>query len=204
VVRDPRGIADLRAKYVGPGGLLIGHFGTFGASLNSLLEEIIPAVLNQTAHASVVLIGPGAKFLGHLIDKHPALAGRVYTTGSIAATDPGLSSHISACDLLIQPYPDGVSSRRTSVMAPLQHGKAVVTTSGQATEEIWFQSGAVAMTPTRDTAAFVQAVREVCDDTAKRTAMARAAQHLFEERFDITHVVATLRLAAAENVRCAS
>ncbi len=204
VVRDPRGIADLRAKYVQAGGLLIGHFGTFGTALNGLLSEIIPGILEQSNHASVVLIGPGAKFLDQLIERHPGLAGRIYTTGSIAATDPALSRHVSACDVLIQPYPDGASSRRTSLMAPLQHGKAVVTTSGEATEEIWFGSGAVAMTPTGDAEAFVQAVRELCADAGKRTAMARAAQKLFEERFDIAHAVATLRLADAENVSCAS
>ncbi len=209
LVCDPRGIADLHNKYAGPGGLLIGHFGTFGKALNGLLEEIIPSVLDQNPTASVVLIGPGTAFLEQLIALHPRLAGRVYSTGTIAATDPALSCHISACDLVIQPYPDGVSSRRTSLMAPIHHGKAVVTTSGPATEEIWLESGAVAITKTEDIAGFVRIVNELCADACKRTALARAAQKLFEERFDIRHAVAALRApsvreAAAEGVRCAS
>jgi glycosyltransferase involved in cell wall biosynthesis len=156
----------------------------------------------------VILMGPGGAFLEHLISRHPRLTGRVYSTGSIAATDPALSRHISACDLIIQPYPDGVSSRRTSLMAPIHHGKAVVTTSGPATEQIWFESGAVAITATEDLEGFVRAVHELCSDAGKRTALACAAQKLFEERFDISHAVAALRASSestnSEGVRCAS
>ena len=39
-----------------------------------------------------------------------------------------VSVHLSACDLMIQPYPDGISARRTSAMAALAHERPVVTT----------------------------------------------------------------------------
>jgi glycosyltransferase involved in cell wall biosynthesis len=206
VVRDARGIAELRARYAGPGGPLIGHFGTFGKPLHGLLEKIVPATLAQNPGASLILIGPGHEFLKEIVARHPALSGRIFTTGSIAATDPALSLHIGACDLLIQPYPDGVSSRRTSLMAPLQHGKAVVTTSGPATEGIWFESEAVLLSPSDDTAAFVALASGLCADPARRTALAQAAQKLFDERFDIRHAVNALRRTPAETegVACAS
>ena len=40
-----------------------------------------------------------------------------------------LAEHVRACDVLVQPYPDGISSRRTSAMAGLALGVAVVTTT---------------------------------------------------------------------------
>jgi glycosyltransferase involved in cell wall biosynthesis len=210
VVRDPRSIAALHVQYAGPDGLLIGHFGTFGRLVDNILEVVIPKILDQNAAARIVLIGPGAGFLDQLIAQHPRLAGRIYSTGSLAATDPALSCHISACDLLIQPYPDGVSSRRTSLMAPLLHGKPVVSTSGPATESIWIGCGAVSMTATQDTEAFVEAVNHLCADAGQRADMACAARKLYAERFDISHAVAAVRRAAqvprvsSETVRCAS
>jgi len=52
-------------------------------------------------------------------------------------TPEDLSSHVAACDVLIQPYLDGVSTRRTSFMAGLAHGRAIVTNHGRATEPLW-------------------------------------------------------------------
>ena len=40
---------------------------------------------------------------------------------------PILSRHLQACDVLVQPYPEGITSRRTSAMAALAHGRAIVT-----------------------------------------------------------------------------
>ena len=104
---------------------------------------------------------------------------------------------------MMQPFPDGVSSRRTSFMASLNHGKAVVITSGRATEDFWLDSDAIAITATGDAAAFVSKLNELWADAGQRTAMGRAARKLYEERFDIRHVVAALRFAS-EDVACVS
>ena len=53
-----------------------------------------------------------------------------------------LADHIGACDLLIQPYPDGISSRRTSAMAGLALGIPVITTTGSLTESLWAETRA--------------------------------------------------------------
>jgi glycosyltransferase involved in cell wall biosynthesis len=201
VIRDPHGIAALHSKYAGEDGLLIGHFGTYGKAIISLLEDIIVRIVDQKANAHVILVGAGGDFLDRLVHEYPRLAGKVHTTGILAATD--VSRHISACDLMIQPFPDGVSSRRTSFMASLNHGKAVVTTSGRATEALWFESDAIAITATGDAAAFVSKLNDLWVDAGKRMAMGRAARNLYEERFDIKHAVVALRLVS-EDVACVS
>jgi glycosyltransferase involved in cell wall biosynthesis len=46
---------------------------------------------------------------------------------------------IAASDLMINPFLDGISTRRGSAMAALQHGVPVLTTKGHNTEEVWTQ-----------------------------------------------------------------
>ena len=54
--------------------------------------------------------------------RHPDWAPRVHAAGFLDGA--ALAAHLAACDVLMQPYPDGVTSRRTSVMACLSQGRA--------------------------------------------------------------------------------
>ena len=56
-----------------------------------------------------------------------------------------VSLHLQACDLLLQPYPEGITARRTTAMAGLAHGVPMVSSSGPLTEDFWADSGAVAL-----------------------------------------------------------
>ena len=48
-----------------------------------------------------------------------------------------VSAHVLAADVFVQPYPDGVTARRTTTTALLVHGRAIVTTDGHLTESFW-------------------------------------------------------------------
>jgi glycosyltransferase involved in cell wall biosynthesis len=182
----------VRRRYVNGPSLLIGHFGTYGSSIKKLLEPILPALADDLGDGIVLLIGNGSEqFRRRLIEKQPRLDGLIKATGALEAED--LSCHLAACDLLIQPYPDGVSSRRTSFMAGLVNGKPTVTTTGWLTEPLWVQSGAVALAPAGDTDAFVQQVRRLCMDAAERLRVGSAAAQLYQERFDISHTISSLQ-----------
>ena len=204
VARDPEGVAALRYRYAGENGLIVGHFGTFGKAISELLEGIVVRVLDENAKAAVILIGPGAQFLSKLLQKHPRLAGRIHTTGALSASDPFLSLHISACDVIIQPYPDGASSRRTSLMAGLSHAKAIVTTVGPGTEDLWLESNAVAVAPIADPELFARLVNELCADARERARLGQAAGSLYRQRFDIAYIVAKLRASYLESTSCVS
>src|SRR4030095_5175189 len=81
---------------------------------------------------SLLLLGAGSeRFRDALIERHPSWSARVHAAGYLSASD--LGAHIAACDLFVQPYPDGITSRRTSAMACLSRGRPVVTTSGHLT-----------------------------------------------------------------------
>jgi len=89
-----------------------------------------------------LLLGAGSeRFREALVERHPSWSARVHAAGYLSASD--LGAHIAACDLFVQPYPDGITSRRTSAMACLSRGRPVVTTSGRLTEPLWAETRAV-------------------------------------------------------------
>ena len=95
--------------------------------------------------------------------------------------------------MLIQPYPDGVTTRRTSVMAGLANGCAVVTTDGKLTEDVWRAAGCVAMAPAGDTAALCTRTRELLAEQSAREALQARAAAAYDAYFALRHTIDALR-----------
>jgi glycosyltransferase involved in cell wall biosynthesis len=195
VADHPAGVQEIRGRYVANGGSLIGHFGTHGSPVTALLNPILFALANDRANQVVLLMGVGSEeYRERLIRNKPSLASMIQATGALSAQD--LSCHLAACDLIMQPYPDGVSSRRGSFMAGLSHGKPIVTTVGHLSEPFWSETGAVALAPAGNVETFVDLVRQLRMDAAERARIGQAARVLYQQRFDISNVITTLRQAA--------
>ncbi|HEX6183920.1 MAG TPA: glycosyltransferase family 4 protein [Pyrinomonadaceae bacterium] len=192
-----------RALYAPAGVALVGHFGTYGELIAGTLRELLPRLLSaEETGCAVLLIGQGSEAMREeLLRARPELSGRIHAAGTLAPE--ALSRHLAACDLLVQPYPDGVSARRTSAMAGLAHGLAVVTTKGVLTESLWEESGAVALAPAGDVGALLDEVRRLLASPESRAPLGDAARKLYRERFDLSHTVASLRRAADERAEAA-
>jgi hypothetical protein len=111
-------------------------------------------------------------------------------------TTEQLSVHMRACDVMLQPYPDGVSTRRTSAMAALAHERALVTTSGSLTEAFWALDHAAVLMPAGDTTRIVDAVVSLLTDANRRTLLGARALALYRGRFDVVHTIKALRRPA--------
>lgn len=191
-IDDPQAVFEIRRRCA-KAGLLVGHFGTFGAPIAEMLEAIIPRLLRNNQHMSLLLMGGGGReFCERLLKSYPELRGALHATGHVQELDR-LSLHLSACDLMIQPYPEGVTTRRGTAMAALSHGRPLVTTSGVLTEPVWAASQAVALTAAADIEGFVDATLRVSNDPAYRGSLAQLARELYERQFDIRKTVTTLR-----------
>ena len=197
-------IEAVRRLHASAGELLIGHFGTYHSPVAVLLETLVPEIRNKLPKAKLLLIGAGShEFRERLVQRRPELGRFVESTGSLPHEE--ISCHISACDLLMQPYPDGVSTRRTSLMAGLAHAKPIVTTSGHLTEAFWAATAAVELVPAGDTDAFVNTLTELCGDQARSNRMGRYALRLYQTRFDLAHTLESLcRGSDAANLLCVS
>jgi glycosyltransferase involved in cell wall biosynthesis len=201
--KDPEHTQAVRRRYADSSRVLVGHFGTFGSLITDLLGPIVSALGRDPVEQTILLMGERSEqYRRELIQKEPRLEAVIRATGQLSADE--LSHHLAACDLLIQPYPDGVSTRRGSFMAGLANGRPIVTTTGWLTESLWKQSDAVALAPAGETEAFLEQTRRLRHDAAERRRVGSAARKLYQECFDISHTISSLRRAeTAEEHQCA-
>ncbi|MGA2410057.1 MAG: glycosyltransferase [Candidatus Binataceae bacterium] len=193
VAGDQRAIAALRTSL--NGNLIAGHFGTFNPAISQLLTAALPRVLAIRPEVSILLIGrDGIALRQAMLEGSPHLAARIHATG--AMPERSVSIALSACDLMVQPYPDGVSTRRTTVMAALAHGRAVVANSGAFTEPLWAQADAAALAPAFDQDAMYSQICALAADASERSRYACAGWRLYEDRFAVRHTISALRAAA--------
>ncbi|MGH7177523.1 MAG: glycosyltransferase family 4 protein [Tepidisphaeraceae bacterium] len=188
---DSKVSALIRQRYAPePQAALIGHFGTFGGHLTPLLGRILPRIM-QAPSRHMLLIGRGGNaFLSDFLSRNPNCAGRIHTVLDRPAQE--VAEHLAACDLVVQPYSDGLTTRRSSLMAALALGVPCVATRGHATEPGWSGSGAVAVVDPQPQAV-EQAVAELLCDGARRARMSLAARQFYREHFSIESVVRTVR-----------
>jgi glycosyltransferase involved in cell wall biosynthesis len=192
-LQEPHVVAvdGVRTRYAPEKECLIGHFGTHGPLVTSLLGDAIRMLADEHPTARVVLIGSGSEtFRSALVARDQRLADRVRATGTLNAMD--LSAHIAACDVLLQPYPDGVTSRRTTAMAGLFARVPVVTTRGKLTEEIWQDEMGVRLADVGDVRGLVQHVLDLLADPAERRRRAETGRAFYDRWFDVRHTIAAL------------
>jgi hypothetical protein len=187
-----RASAAIRARYAPAQGNLIGHFGTCGGAIGDALSEIVPSLLNHCPERTLLLIGrDSGEARERLVRDCPQLRNRIYPTGSLSSAE--VSAHISACDVMVQPYPDGVSSRRGSLMAPLSHGRPIVATSGRLTEPLWHDAAAAVLVPAGAHQQMAAAVEDLLVDKNKRDRLSAAAKTMYEQHFALNRVIGRLR-----------
>ena len=193
VVDDPEGTLAVKRRYA-PNRPLVGSFGTFGPQVRGLLRDCLP-LMAASSDATVLLLGRNSNVMvDELRAAHPDLAGRVFAPGPL--TTEQLSVHMLACDLMLQLYPDGVSTRRTSAMAALAHERALVTTAGSLTEAFWALDHAAVLIPAGDPVRIVGAVVSLLADASRRAVLGARALALYRGRFDVAHTIKALRRPA--------
>jgi glycosyltransferase involved in cell wall biosynthesis len=171
--------------------LVVGHFGTFGKGITTLLEEVFPRLLAAPGRVGLLIGQGGEPFAQRLLVRHPALHGRIRVTGRLPAE--ATAAHLACCDLLVQPYPDGATTRRGSLMAGLALGKPIVTTQGELSEPLWQQSEAVGLAPAGDTAAFLDVAERLLNHTHRREDLGARGRAFYAAHFSLQRLIATLR-----------
>lgn len=169
--------------------LLLAYFGFLNESKGGEeLIETLALLRQQRLDARLLLIGGEvghadptnaayAQKVQALIERHH-LAGFVHRTGYTGLAE--VSANLLAADAVVMPYRDGVSFRRTTLIAALRHGCPVVSTlpadPGLIPE---IRPGEnMLLAPPGDAAALAQTVAQLARDPALRRQLALGAEQL--------------------------
>jgi glycosyltransferase involved in cell wall biosynthesis len=193
-VDRPDLVAALRSRLFRSGRAteVIGHFSTYPPAIIGMLRPALVDLLGSRPRVRILLLGRGGeRFRAALLGEQPNWTDRVIAPDGLPPDQ--LSYHLQCCDLMVQPLPDGVSTRRTTVMAALVNGVPLLTTFGAFSEPIWYENHSVELTETADPKALVDAISRLLDDRVGLAALGRRGRDLYNRRFALGHTIAALR-----------
>lgn len=191
---DLRRVQECRRRYA-PTRPLIGSF-TGRASTRrdarvSALEPVLLRLLNGERSPEMLFIGENSEAVCREVAlAYPVMASRLHATGSMSEAE--LSSSLQACDVLLQAYPDGITSRRTTAVTALAHGIPVVATADRSTESFWSETSAVVLVQNGDIDGMVTAVERLLADPEERSRLSAAARQLYSRVFNSERSIALL------------
>jgi glycosyltransferase involved in cell wall biosynthesis len=170
-------------------------FGTGHQSvLFDYVEAAFLAVLRVEPNAALVIVGMGPEKLRQLYPSLADLGARVHALGYVAA--PHVSLWLQVAELVLAPLVEGVSARKGTVMAALQHGQAVVTTRGIHTlDDITWDE--ICLLAALDREAFATKAVEAFQGPERRATVGRAARAEYDAH-------ASASVTAARILACAN
>lgn len=175
---------------VGPGDLLIGYFGFLNHSKGGLiLLDALRQLVDQGISAHLIMIGgregasdPTNAGYAAQVDatiRQKNLEAVIHWTGFLD------HAQVSACfndsDLIVLPYLDGASLRRSTLMAALANGRPIITTAPQVS--IPELEGAIETIIAGDPGALAASILRLWQDPVRREALGQAAA-IASEQFE--------------------
>ncbi|MCS6816470.1 MAG: glycosyltransferase family 4 protein [Blastocatellia bacterium] len=161
--------------------VVLAFFGTLHVSKKRMwLLRSVEALSARQIPTRLLAIGPDSEELLALAPMK--VREKILAFGYVDA--PTVSRLLQASDLFLLPLSDGVSTRRSSLMAALSHGLPVVGTSGRLTDESLKHSGALLLSPADDLDAFLRHVVALAEDAERRRQLGERGRALYRERYD--------------------
>lgn len=165
---------------IDPNTIVIGLFGS--AHPSRLLTHVGAAVqhcLQRSLDVRLLYIGADGEQVRHVV----GLDTPMLDAGPLPAAE--VSRCFSAMDLYLAPFATGVSTRRGSFLAGLQHGIATVTTQGEQTGQLLNSEHQHAfLAPSRsDEASFTHCVRRLVQDAEMRKELGHNGKCFYEQYF---------------------
>jgi glycosyltransferase involved in cell wall biosynthesis len=123
----------------------------------------------------------------------------VISPGRLPAEE--LSVRLWASDIVLLPFHDGVSTRRTTLMAAFAHARPVLGLLGRNTDALLAGApDALALTPVGDRSAFSRAAIELTSDPERMRSVGRAGHRLYQGHFDWGHTARRV-VAVVDSIR---
>ncbi|CEK15915.1 glycosyltransferase family 4 protein [Chthonomonas calidirosea] len=164
---------------IAPETLVLGYFGTVHGALRlSWFRQALQQLQSRSLPVLFLYIGPNQKEMCALFENLPIRADGLCPPAEV-------SLRLSAVDIYLAPFVDGVSTRRSSYITALAHRLPSVGTLGEHTDSLWMSTNGTAylLTPAEDQKAFLDAVALLALNPDRRMAMGREARAFYESNF---------------------
>ena len=164
---------------IAPETVVLGVFGTASSGrLLGWVKDALDALHSDGIPAQLLYVGPDSQGICAALGSENIIAGGPFPAEEV-------SRRLSAMDIYLAAYIDGVSTRRGAFMAALQHGIAAVATCGPLTDKLLEQEAGQAflLADVADPKAFTAAVVTLAQDTEQRQQLGQTAQQLYQREF---------------------
>lgn len=148
------------------------------AGMQAAAVRAAACALREAGHPPLVWICRSREEADRWLDT--AGVGRGEVMVSAGLDGGGVAAALASASVGLAPIVDGVSTRRTTVAALLQHRLPIVGLHGRATDPLFRQSAAFTLSPLDAPEASTQVLVSLLADSARREAMSRAARELFD------------------------
>lgn len=160
----------------------------FGALHDRDMSGVLEALRHLKAYRPTKLVWIGAE-RSDLASRHEirvemepcALDDVCLWTGFLP--HPKVSKILSACDVVILPFIDGISTRRGSAIAALQHGRSLLTTRAGKVDSFFLHGENIYMVSVGDRQALTRGLLELVGSPEMRARIARGAEKLHQASF---------------------
>lgn len=186
---DTPASAVIRQRFASEGEL-VGHFGTYGEHIGKILEPTLRHLLAHRQTVNLVLLGRNSERFRDALLSDSSLDGRIWASGELQSAE--VAGALRACDLMLQPFQDGITARRTSVMAALANRIAVVSNVGRLSEPLWTATDGLVLAPSADPAALSAATISTLDNV-DLGGLGQRGQSLYTRSFSLDHTITRLR-----------
>ncbi len=165
--------------------LLVGCFGSAGPHRDAVLLRTAVGKLRREQSMKLVWLGESGLRTerGAGLREAPGVGddGGITWTGPLS--HPEISRIMSACDLFVLPFTDGVSTRRGTLAAALLHGLPILTTRGKRLDDVFVHRENVYLVPQGHTEALADGLLELARCPELRDRLARGARTLHDGYF---------------------
>jgi glycosyltransferase involved in cell wall biosynthesis len=189
---DMDAVARVRDATVNGNEVVLGHFGTYGSIITELLEPLLMGLFDTRSRVKVHLIGGGSERFRHkLVAKRSNLSSKISASGRLSEME--VAHHIKACDIMIQPYGDGPTTRRTSLMACIINGLATVSTLGHNGEAFWENEQLLCLVDRNQPKQAATEILALMHDTHRCDLLSQRASDYYSAHFSLDQTISLLR-----------
>lgn len=182
-IKDEERAQNIRKAFAPESQFLLGSFGSYHdkPQVKELNKQIF-LLLNKHPERFFLCLGRNSSdFVAKFKKFYPYLEAQIEATGELDY--PAVSAHIQACDIMIQPYPNGITAKNTSLLTSLSHEKAILTTKGPRTESFWLNKNCLSLYEENSELDFLEKFDSIIYDSSIKKSLEKKAGQTYKNFF---------------------